>query len=121
MSTNKVAGALPVDASGIYPIQYPAKIAVQDGAATPIVSPKTGITTAQVFTPPAGAIAMIFRASAACRYGDNAYLDGTASGKGYKSADALTDTSVPCANQAPIYIAAETGTIAVDFLFEMLN
>ena len=96
-------------------------IALQDGAVTPVVSPKTGITTAQKFTPPSGALAMIFQASAACRYGDNQYLNGSATNKGYKSGQALSDISVPCFNQAPIYIAAETGTITVDFLFELLN
>jgi hypothetical protein len=121
MSTNLDNGLLAADVIGQHPIQYPAGIAVQDGALVPVVSPKTGITTAQMFTPPSGAVAMIFQASAACRYGDNRYLDGTAAGKGYKSGGALTDTSVPCANNKPIFIAAETGTIAVDFLFEMMN
>ena len=121
MSTNLNNGLISPDEPGYHPIQYPSGIALQDGAGVPVVSPKTGITKAQAFTPPLGAVAFIFQASAACRYGDNIYLDGTAAGKGYKSAGALSDTSVPCANNKPIFIAAESGSINVDFLFEMMN
>ena len=108
---------LATDASRLSPTTF----TVQDGATVPVVSPKTGITTAQAFTPPPNALAMIFQASAACRYGNNSYLDGSAANKGYKSGQALSDISVPCFSGQTIYIAAETGTIAVDFMFEMMG
>lgn len=118
--SSMVAGRMPTDRSG-NPLPYASKIMTQDGAATPIVSPKTGITTAQVFTPPVGAVAMIFQASAACRYGDNATLDGSTVFKGYKKGGALTDTSISCVAGQNIYIAAESGSIDVDFMFEIVN
>ena len=119
--TTTIAGRMPTDNLGM-PIPNSVGVVNQDGSDTPVVSPATSITTtAKDFIPPAGAVAFIFQATAACRYGNNAVLDGSAANKGYKKGGALTDTSVPCANKAPIYIRAETGSIDVDFHFEVLS
>lgn len=117
------SGQLPRDGDA-NPIQVANRLVFQDATATPVVSPKTSISTAgsgQAFVPPAGAVNMIFRASAACRYGDNSYLDAAGAGKGYMTAAADTDTVIPCVNGSTIYICAASGTITVTFCFEVLN
>jgi len=58
----------------------------QDDAVSPVVSPKTNITTAQLFTVPANAIAFVCRpVNGDARVGDNDDLDGSGTGKATNS------------------------------------
>jgi hypothetical protein len=121
MATDMLLGTLPRDANG-RPIQAASHLVFQDATATPVVSPKTGVTTAQGFTVPANALTFIFKGTTAIRYGDNATLDGSGSGKGYKTASASTEVCYPCAGLAGtlIYVSA-TAASDIDFAFELLG
>jgi hypothetical protein len=111
---------LPRDSAN-HRLQVANSLQMEDGAGTPVVSPKTGIdTTPQAFTVSDGAVAMVFSPSGDCRYGDNSFLDGSASGKGYRAGLADSEISYPCSGVSTIYVRAETGTISVSFHFEML-
>jgi hypothetical protein len=103
------------------PMPIASTIVLQDAAGTPIVSPKTTVgVAAQIFTVPAKAIAMVYSATGATRFGLTATLDGAA-GQGYKKGLASTDITVPCRDAAAIYIRAEAGTVDIDFLFQTLR
>ena len=105
-----------------FPIQSAGRLKFQDGATVPIVSPKTNVgTTAQAFRVPAGALAMVFNCSGACRYGDNSHLDGTAADKGYDIGAADEAIVYPCCGMEgkDIYVRAESGTVTVRFHFEL--
>ncbi len=117
----QLTGTLPTDANNVG-IQAPRLLQFQDATATPIVSPKTSIgTTPQAFVVPTGAVTMIFSGSATIRYGDNSTLDGSAANKGYKLGQASTDQRYACAGVSTIYIAANSGTVTVDFMFEIVR
>lgn len=107
--------------SGQQMIPFAGSIVTQDAAATPVVSPKTTIgVTPQSFKTPANAIYFIFRSTAACRYGDNSTLDGGGAYRGYKKASAGGDVMIPCSGISELYIRAESGTVDVDFHYEVL-
>lgn len=121
MAEKLITGFLPHDLNR-NAIPLAAKLQFEDGTGTPVVSPKTAVgTTPQAFVVPAKAVSLTFRTSADARYGDNATLDGSGTGKGYKTASGGSDVFYPCANAGTVYIRAETGTVTVEFLFEMLN
>lgn len=104
-------------------IQVPSTWQPYDGASSPVLSPKTNIGTsgsAQAFTPPAGALYFIFQSSAAAFVGLGATLDGSTAAKSYKKVAATTDYRIPCAAGTVIYICAASGTVDVDFFFEMI-
>ena len=93
-------------------------IVTQDETSTPNVSPKTAVDSVLTLVPPANAVGLTFQCSVAAKYGDNATLDGSASGKGYKNAKANTDCYVGCANGKPIYILPASSA-TIDFLFDI--
>ena len=114
-------GKLPKDQNN-HIIQVAAKLQFEDGAVSPVISPKTGVpVTPQAFTVPQGATVMILRPSADARVGNNATLDGSATGKGYKKASGGADFVYPVAGVTAVYVRAEAGTVDVDFCFEMLG
>jgi len=99
-------------------ISVSGKIVLQDGNSIP--SPKTAIgTNAFQFSRPADAVIFTFRVTGDTRYGDNSVLDGTP-GHGYKRARSGSDITIPCNSMPSIYVRAESGTIDVDFYFEVL-
>ena len=92
------------------------RIVTQDAAGAPVVSPKTGVGTGgQTFTPPVGATALVFTPSADAYYGE---VSGLAQ---YSLAKSGVLTKLPCLCGTPIYIGAATGTITIDFHFEVLS
>jgi len=102
-------------------LQVAGKIQTYDATTgTVITSPKTGVTTVPLaFVTPPNAVVFTFKSTADCRYGDNATLDGSA-GKGYKKGTSSVDIRVPCNSMSSVYIRAETGTVDIDFFFEVL-
>lgn len=119
-ATVPLSKTLPRDANK-YPLQQASALLFQDATGTPIVSPKTSVgTTAQAFVVPAGGVNMVFRGTAALRYGKTSTLDGSA-GNGYRKASANSDVVYPCSNVTTLYIRAESGTVDVDFHFELLE
>ena len=104
------------------PIQTPSTLQFYDATPTPIYSPKTSVgTTAVEFVTPANAVTMIFRCSAAGRYGPQATLTGASTATAYKVADSSVDIKYPVGNTSSVFIRAETGTITVDFMYEMVG
>jgi hypothetical protein len=100
--------------------QAPSKCVFQDAATAPVVSPVANVgTTPQAFAVPAGAATFIFQASGLARYGDNAMLDGSATGKGYKYVPANCDCRVSCSGMTTIYVRADSGAVNIDFMFEV--
>ena len=103
-------------------IQAPTSLQFYDASGTAIYSPKTSVgTTAVEFVTPANAAFMVFRCSAASRYGPQATLTGASTATAYKVGDALVDIRYPVANVASVFIRAETGTLTVDFMYEMVG
>ncbi len=120
MST-EATGAMGRD-KNFDPIQVSRSILCQDATPTPVISPKASVpVTPLLFTCPPGAVILVFRPSATAWYGENATLDGTGTGKGYKIASANADTVVPCRGMTGVYIRAASATITVDFFFELLS
>lgn len=115
-----LSGTLAVDAD-FRIIQIAGDFLCEDGAASPVISPKTSIgTTPQKLTVPDNALICVLKGSAAIRYGENATLDGSATGKGYRTAAANTEVEVPVTKMSQLYVSAATGTVTVDFHFERL-
>jgi hypothetical protein len=113
------SGLLPRDENGAA-LQTGRTAVFQDGAATPVVSPKTNVAagTPQAFRVPTGAVQMIFSTTGACRYGTNADLDGTAANKGFKRADVGGDIVFDCAGVTDVYIRGDAAAVDIDFYFK---
>lgn len=117
-----LGGRMPMDGDR-HKIQAPTKSQFQDGADTPVPSPKTAIgTTAVALRVPANAVALVVYATAAGRFGYTSTLDGAA-GQGYRKIPATTERIFPVAAKvgADVYLRAESGTIDVDFEFRLLG
>lgn len=118
-----LSGQLPKDASG-QRLQNAQKLTFIDAAGTPVYSPKTSVgTTPQAFVVPTNAVNMIIRCDAAFRYGDNATLSGASTTTAYMIGGSGADTIYPVAglNGSSVYVKAESGTVTVSFMFEMLQ
>lgn len=115
-----IPGIMPWDANKS-PMNVARRILCEDATGTPIISPKTAVpVTPLLFTRPSNAVAFVFRASATAYYGENATLDGSATGKGYHTASANVDCVVPCAGMTGVYVRAASGTVTVDFHWELM-
>jgi hypothetical protein len=91
--------------------------AYQDATGTPIVSPDTDVgTTPVALTIPSTAKYLYLRATAAIRYGSNATLDGTGTGKGYMYLPAYEmSPPIPVQDAVAVYVRidASSGTCSV--------
>ena len=104
--------------TGYAGISVSGKVVFQDGGST--ISPKTAIGTNPFeIVSPDNAVVLTFRPTGDIRYGDNGTLDGTL-GHGYKKASSGADITIPCNSMPSIYVRAESGTVDVDFYFEVL-
>lgn len=98
------------------PLDYQ-RFTVQDAKSPPHVSPMSlGTTPVQIIVP-SGAVVMVAKGDGIFWFGDNATLDGSGTGKGYKVAAADKDTFIPVTDQSTLYVKAASGTIAFDFMF----
>jgi hypothetical protein len=90
---------------------------------TPNISPISTVSDVPIikFVAPAKARAMVFKSSQTLRYGENATLDGSATGKGYMKAAASTITRVPIGPAGVLYMRADSTAGGVDFYFELLT
>ncbi len=115
-----LAGALVVD-ENMERIQVAGNILAEDGAGTPVISPKGSIgTTPQKITVPANSLWCVIQSDAVMWFGENATLDGSATGKGYAIIAADVPVRIPVSRMSSFYVRAASGTIAVDFYFERL-
>ena len=100
-------------------------IATQDDAASPVVSPVTTNQTPASLTFSAGGTVqkILLLANAATRFGDNQYLDGTGSGKGYFLMPAYTPLELDVKGRTTLYyrLDAASGTGLLYFLLEKLT
>ena len=121
MATASMTKTAPRDGNAAV-LQIAAKIQSFDATGTPVLSPKTSVgTTPQPFVVPDGAVDMVIRCTGTFRYGTNATLDGTSVAKTYMLGGANADTHFPCRDVATIYVAADSGTVTVYFMFQMLS
>lgn len=118
-------GALPLDRNG-ESVQDFKRFEYQDAHATPKVSPYSLTVTPTLITIPTGARALVAKGSGAWRYGDNATIDGSGSGKGYKTGAAGVEVVIPVTQilsetdgltAIVLYARGEAGTIVWDFAF----
>lgn len=127
-NVSSITDELPGDAKG-HKIQSAAYLAFEDDAATPLISgaaTNTATSAAALhLTVPANAMTVIFRATTTVGtpdhvlYGDNADLDGSASGKGAMKGDVASDIKMECIGETDIYIKPDAGTVKVHFMFAM--
>ena len=118
-------GGLPLDENGTSVQEYK-RMEYQDAHATPKISPYSLTTTPTLITIPTGARALIAKGSGTWRYGNNATLDGTGAGKGYKTGEAGVDVIIPVTQTLSetdgttaivLYAKGDSGTITLDFAF----